>query len=186
MDAGKLQQVKKKTESVYTNSLLEHKMRKLKITQLLQKGKFLGARTLPEKKMPGGIGGCKLRDSESSRARLTLWVLEIVLQDDESKEGLQHLSSKEASRARMLSMTEREVACGGSGPIVTVNGQPLGFLGLSVPTEPIESLRVLNKIGISGKHYGRGPDQSALWQTGAIGKSQAFHNFAVETDCTKE
>jgi len=187
MDAGKLQQMKKtKTESAYTNSVLEHKMRKFKITQLLQKGEFLWAGKLLEKKFPGNIGRSKLPMCISRRAGFALWVLEIVLQDNESKEGLQRLASKEATRACVLSVAEREVSCGGSGHIGIVSGKAIGLQRFSVPAEPIECLRVLNEIWVGRKHCRGGCECGTLPQIGAIGKSEALHNLAAETNFTKK
>jgi len=111
---------------------------------------------------------------KGSRAGLTLWVLEIVLQDDESEEDLRLLSNEEATRACMLSMTEPEVPCGSSGPLCVVSSTALGFQRLFIPAEPIECLRVLKEIWIGRKHCHRGGDQSTLRQMGAIGEGKAF------------
>ena len=142
--------------------------------QLLQKGKFLWARKLLEKKLLGSIGEKKLPVFKASRARLTLRVLDIVLQDDENKKDLHLLSNEEATRACMLSMTEREVLCGGSGPISIVSSAALSFQRLFVPTEPIEGLRILKEIWIGGKHCDGSSDQSTFRQADAIRKRKAF------------
>jgi len=161
-------------------------MRQFGEDRLLQKGKFLWAGKLLEKKFPGNIGRSKLPVCISRRAGFALWVLEIVLQDDESKEGLQRLASKEATRTCVLSMTEREVSCGGSGHIGIVSGKALGLQRFSVPAEPIECLRVLNEIWIARKHCRGGCECGTLPQIGAIGKSEALHNLAAETNFTKK
>ena len=134
--------------------MLEDEIKEFQIAQLLQKGKFLRARKLLEKKLPGSIGIRKFPVVNASGARLTLRVLDIILQDDESKNHLQFLGSEEATRACMLSMTESEVLWGGSRPIDVISSTAIaiGFERFFVPAEPIECLRVLNKIWIGRKH----------------------------------
>jgi len=166
--------------------MLESEKRQFWEGRLLQKGKFLWAGKLLEKKFPGTIGRSKLPVCKNRRAGFALWVLEIVLQDDESKEGLQRLASKEAARTCVLSMTEREVSGGGSGHIGIVSGKALGLQRFSVPAEPIECLRVLNEIWIGRKHCRGGCECGTLPQIGAIGKSEALHNLAAETNFTKK
>ena len=70
------------------------------------------------------------------------------MQNNEGENDLHLLSSQEAVRACVLSVTKYEVACGGSGPIYIVSSNALSLQGLFVPAEPIERLRAFKEIGI--------------------------------------